>query len=145
MEFDENFFNEVGMGHLSEVEKQAFIEHTRAEMEMRVGEQMIKGLTTDQVQEFEGIMKNDQQVIRKVVAELGQDFRNDEVYQKVLQKHGVSEGTWEIIGEYLSIKWIQKNRPDYKDIVSSVFEGLKQEIIAGNQQAPAAPIAPAMA
>lgn len=137
MQFDDNFLNEVGMGHLSDIEKQAFLEHARDELEVRVGERMIKGLTQEQVQEFEGIMNNDQQVIRKVVAELGRDFRQDEVYQKILTKYGAKEGTWEMIGEYLSVKWIQKNRPDYKDIVAQVFGELKQEIVAGNQQTPA--------
>lgn len=133
MQFYDNFLAEVGMNNLPDNEKQAFMSHVQEELEVRVGEKMIQGLTNEQVHEFEGIMDNDQMVIRKVVAELGRDFRQDEIYKKILEKHGVTEGTWEIIVEYLSIKWIQKNRPDYKDVFNATVEELKREIIAGNQ------------
>ena len=79
-------------------------------------------------------MKNDQQVIKKVVAELGSDFREDPIYQKLLERNGLTEGTWEVIGEYLSIKWIQKNRPDYHDIVKSTIEELKTELKADSSK-----------
>ena len=56
------------------------------------------------------------------------------LYQKLLEKHGVTEGTLEILGEYLSVKWIQINRPDYATITSNVAEELKAEIIEARPQ-----------
>ena len=73
-------------------------------------------------------MANDQQVIRKVVSELGMDFRTDPIYQNLLASYGVKEGTWEIIGEYLSIKWVQKNCPNYAEIVQETAKALEAEI-----------------
>ena len=128
MKFDESFLDEVGLSNLPEDQKQPFLDYAREQLELRVGEEMSKDLTPAQVEEFQGIMENDQQVIRKVVAELGMDFRQDEIYQRILERHGVSEGTWDIIGEYLSVKWIQKNRPDYRDVVANAAEALKAEI-----------------
>lgn len=128
MKFDENFLAEVGLSNLSPDRKEAFLAQAQEELELRVGEKMTEGMSDSQIEEFEGIMQNDQQVIRKVVAELGIDFRTDPIYQKLLNRHGVTEGTWDIISEYLSIKWIQKNRPDYHDIVKSTIEELKAEI-----------------
>ena len=116
------------MSTLPADQKQAFLEHTQEELELRVGTKMSQGLSEAQIAEFEGIMENDQQVIRKVVGELGMDFRSDPIYQKLLEKYNVTEGTWEIIGEYLSIKWIQKNRPDYHEIVKNTVAELKAEI-----------------
>ena len=128
MKFDDNFLIEVGLSQLPEDQKQAFLEHTKEEYEIRVGNRMSQGLTEAQITEFEGIMSNDQQVIRKVVSELGMDFRTDPIYQKLLESYGVKEGTWEIIGEYLSIKWVQKNCPNYQQIVLAVADELKAEI-----------------
>ena len=134
MKFDDNFLSEVGLSNLPEDQKQAFLDHVQEELEIRVGTKMSEGLSEAQIEEFEGIMENDQQVIRKVVGELGMDFRTDPIYKKILQKYGVTEGTWDIISEYLSVKWIQKNRPDYHDIVLVTLRELKDEIRSGNSQ-----------
>lgn len=134
MKFDDDFLAEVGLSNLPQDQKEAFLKQAKEELELRVGEKMSQGLSDAQIEEFEGIMKNDQGVIRKVVSELGSDFRNDPIYQKLLERNGVTEGTWEIIGEYLSIKWIQKNRPDYHDIVKSSIEELKAEIKADSSK-----------
>lgn len=134
MKFDDNFLSEVGLSNLPEDQKQAFLDHAQEELEIRVGTKMSEGLSEAQIEEFEGIMENDQQVIRKVVGELGMDFRSDPIYKKILEKYGVTEGTWEIISEYLSVKWIQKNRPDYHEIVTSTLAELKEEIRSGNAQ-----------
>lgn len=134
MKFDDDFLSEVGLSNLPQDQKEAFLKQAKEELELRVGEKMSQGLSDAQIEEFEGIMKNDQGVIRKVVSELGSDFRNDPIYQKLLERNGVTEGTWEIIGEYLSIKWIQKNRPDYHDIVKSSIEELKAEIKADSSK-----------
>lgn len=133
MKFDDNFLLEVGLSNLPEDRKQEFLAQAQEELEMRVGTKMSQGLTEAQINEFEGIMNNDQQTIRKVVSELGMDFRTDPIYQKLLESYGVKEGTWEIIGEYLSIKWVQKNKPDYHQIVQGVVDELKAEI---KQKAP---------
>ena len=128
MKFDDDFLNEVGLSELPADQKQVFLEHTKEELEVRVGNKMGQNLSDAQIAEFEGVMNNNQQVIRKVVSELGMDFRTDPIYQGLLTKYGVKEGTWEIISEYLSIKWVQKNCPNYAQIVSETVAELKEEI-----------------
>ena len=134
MKFDDDFLAEVGLSNLPQDQKESFLKQAKEELELRVGEKMSQGLSDAQIEEFEGIMENNQQVIRKVVGELGMDFRTDPIYKKILQKYGVTEGTWDIISEYLSVKWIQKNRPDYHDIVLVTLRELKDEIRSGNAQ-----------
>ncbi|MBQ3352134.1 hypothetical protein IJG91_00485 [Candidatus Saccharibacteria bacterium] len=134
MKFDDEFLSEVGLSNLPPEQKETFLKQVQEELELRVGEKMSRGLSDAQIEEFEGIMKNDQQVIKKVVAELGSDFREDPIYQKLLERNNLTEGTWEVIGEYLSIKWIQKNRPDYHDIVKSTIEELKAELKADSSK-----------
>ena len=128
MRFDENFLAEVGMSNLEGEEREKFLTRAEETLEMRVGEKISEGLTADQLVEFEGIMDNNQEVIRRIVFRMKTDFREDPIYKKLLERHGVTEGTWDILDEYLSVKWIQENRPDYREIVAAETENLKSEI-----------------
>ena len=130
MKFDDNFLMEVGLQALPESQKKEFLAQAQEELEVRVGEIMCEGMSDEQLLEFEKLMENDQETIRKMVFELKEDFRVDPVYLKLLKKHGVKEGNWEILSEYLSVKWIQKNRPEHKKVVEDVAEALKAEIRA---------------
>ena len=128
MKFDDDFLARVGLSQLPVDQKEDFLKDTQEELEVRVGNKMSENMSDAQIKEFEGIMANDQQVIRKVVSELGMDFRTDPIYQNLLASYGVKEGTWEIIGEYLSIKWVQKNCPNYAEIVRNAASELEAEI-----------------
>ena len=69
----------------------------------------------------------------KALAKLG-DYRIDEVYQNLLKRYGVTEGTVDILSEYLSVKWIQTNRPNYAEVSRQVFEELKQEVRTSSEE-----------
>jgi hypothetical protein len=128
IKIDEKFLEEVGLSTLAETKKADFIAKTQEELENRVGEKMSEGMTVDQLREFEGIMNNDRNTMIRVLSQIG-DYREDDLYRKILKKHGVTEGTLEILGEFLSVKWIQLNRPDYATITRNVADELKREII----------------
>ena len=128
IKIDEKFLEEVGLSTLDETKKADFIAKTQEELENRVGEKMSEGMTVDQLREFEGIMNNDRNTMIRVLSQIG-DYREDDLYRKLLKKHGVTEGTLEILGEFLSVKWIQLNRPDYATITRNVADELKREII----------------
>ena len=108
---DDKFLEEVGLAEMPEEQKQAFIKHTQDELEMRVGEEMSRGMTVQQLEEFEGIMNQDREVMIRLLMQMD-DYRQDALYKKLLEKYNVTEGTMEILSEFLSVKWIQKNRPD---------------------------------
>lgn len=124
---DENFLRETGLGDLDEMQRTAFIEEAQRLLENRIGEKLSEGLSLEQLEEFDGIMKKDKNVMIKALAKLG-DYRIDEVYQNLLKRYGVTEGTVDILSEYLSVKWIQTNRPNYAEVSRQVFEELKQEV-----------------
>ena len=128
IKIDEKFLEEVGLSTLAETKKADFIAKTQEELENRVGEKMSEGMTVDQLREFEGIMNNDRNTMIRVLSQIG-DYREDDLYRKLLKKHGVTEGTLEILGGFLSVKWIQLNRPDYATITKNVADELKREII----------------
>ena len=133
IKIDEAFLKEVGLQDLPENQKGAFLSHTQDELELRVGEEMSRNLTVEQLQEFEGIMKMDRDIMLKLLSRLG-DYREDPLYTKLLIRHEVKEGNMEILSEFLSIRWIQDNRPDYEKVAYSTMEDLKEEIRANRQQ-----------
>ena len=130
---DENFLREAGLGDLDEMQRTAFIEEAQRLLENRIGEKLSEGLSLEQLEEFDGIMKKDKNVMIKALAKLG-DYRIDEVYQNLLKRYGVTEGTVDILSEYLSVKWIQTNRPNYAEVSRQVFEELKQEVRASSAE-----------
>ncbi len=133
IKIDEIFLKEVGLQDLPENQKGAFLSHTQDELELRVGEEMSRNMTVEQLQEFEGIMKMDRNIMLRLLSKLG-DYREDPLYNKLLIHHEVKEGNMEILSEFLSIRWIQDNRPDYEKVAYAVMEDLKEEIKANRQQ-----------
>ena len=130
---DDRFLVEVGLQNLPEPQRTAFITEIQGELENRVGEKMSEGMTPEQLEEFDGIMQKDRNTMIKFLTKLG-DYRQDEIYKKLLQKYNTTEGTLEILGEYLSVKWIQTNRPNYAEVSRQVFEELKQEVRASSEE-----------
>ena len=126
---DDRFLTEVGLQNMPEPQRTAFMTEIQIELENRVGEKMSEGMTQEQLEEFDGIMQKDRNVMIKFLTKLG-DYRQDEIYQKLLQKYNVAEGTLEILSEYLSVKWIQLNRPDYAQVARDIEDEFKQEIIS---------------
>lgn len=124
----------MGLSGMDEGRKKQFLGYAQGELEMRVGEKMSEGMSEEQLKEFEGLTEGNQEVIRKMVMGLGQDFREDSTYKSLLKKHGVEKGDWKILGEYMSIKWIEKNRPEYREIVKAAFWELKEEIAQNREK-----------
>ncbi len=134
IKFDEKFLEEVGLGSMPEGQKQEFLQHIQDQLELRVGEKMSENMSVDQMEEFDGIMKNDRQIMSKVLRDFGGDYRQDPLYLKVMERHKATEATLELIGEYLSIKWIQTYRPNYSEVADNVAKELKEEIIQGRER-----------
>ena len=130
---DDRFLAEVGLQNLPEPQRTAFITEIQGELENRVGEKMSEGMTPEQLEEFDGIMQKDRNTMIKFLTRLG-DYRQDDIYKKLLQKYNTTEGTLEILGEYLSVKWIQLNRPDYARVAQDIEAEFKQEIIKAHDE-----------
>lgn len=55
MQFDEQFLQDMGLAAMPEEQKQAFLKYIQEELEVRIGERIAKGLTEEQLQEFDQI------------------------------------------------------------------------------------------
>ena len=83
--FDDTFLEAVGLGALPQDQKAAFLENAQDQFEVRVGERMNAQMTDDQVAEFEKIIDNDEETIKRWLSNLG-DYRSDEIYQRIASR-----------------------------------------------------------
>ena len=126
-QFDESFLETVGLSGMPEEEKENFLQYAQDQLEVRIGEKMSKGLSEEQLDEFERIIDNDQETVQKWLANAG-DYKNDEIYKKLLDGSEVAEDTPEFLNDYVTAKWLDQNCPQYQDIIRESIEGLQQEI-----------------
>lgn len=125
--FDDGFLEGVGLAGIPDNQKDAFLQYAQDQLETRVGEKMSEGLSEAQLDEFEKIIDNDQEVISNWLANAG-DYKNDELYRKLADNTGGSEA--EVVNDYVTARWLNKNCPQYQQIIADSIESLRQEIAA---------------
>lgn len=128
-QLDDKFLEDVGLGGLPDEQKNAFLDHFREQLELRVGTRLSEGLSDAQLEEFEAFIDRKDDVVRSWLATNVPNYQEDQIFQQL--KAGAPANIPEniILAEYASLKWLGINRPDYRDVVSSTMEELKQEII----------------
>lgn len=129
-QLNDDFLNELGLGNLPAEQKQAFLEHIYSELETRVGMRLSEGLSDEQLQEFESFMERDEAKVKAWLDSHVNGYQQDPAYSQLAS--GVPEDTPEIVilSEYASLKWLSMNRPDYREVVRTVLDELKKEIMS---------------
>lgn len=130
-QLDDQFLKDIGLADLPEEEKKPFLQHVYDQLEYRVGIRLSEGMSDAQLEEFEAIIDRKPEVIEAWVAQHAPSFESDELYTKILTGSGLAAGDPRVKAEYAATKWLEVNRPDYRDVVASTLEGLKQEIAQG--------------
>ncbi|MBP7760727.1 hypothetical protein KA093_02945 [Candidatus Saccharibacteria bacterium] len=127
-QLDDNFLTDVGLGALPDDQKQAFLQHIYEELELRVGTKLSEGLSEQQMGEFEAFVDQAEDKVRAWFATNLSDYASRQDFVQLSQS--APEGTSElaILCEYGSLKWLELNRPDYRDVVAAELETLKSEI-----------------
>lgn len=91
MRINEEFIQEIGLGEMPAMEKQAFMEHAEEELEVRVGERISRELTEAQLREFEGIQDDQEAMMwlernvprfREMVEQVFMAFKNELLGEK---------------------------------------------------------------
>lgn len=133
-QLDDKFLQELGLDQLPDDQKQAFKEHIYSELELRVGTRLSDGLTEAQLTEFESFVDRDDEKVQGWIVANVPDYQTDPSYQQLTAN--VPQGTdpAAVLAEYASLKWLSLNRPDYRQVVASVLDELKNEIV-GNRDA----------
>ncbi len=62
------------------------------------------------------------------------DYHNDESFIKIQQATGLDPNDPGLKAEFTATKWLEVNRPDYRDVVASVLEEIKKEVTDGRDK-----------
>jgi hypothetical protein len=127
-QLDDKFLEDVGLAGLPEDQKKPFLQHTYDQLEYKVGIRLSEGMSDEQLQEFESIIDRKQDVITQWIATHAPDYQNEEVFQRLAQATNLPTTDPGLVAEYAATKWLEVNRPDYRDVVARTLEEIKQEI-----------------
>jgi len=127
-QLDDQFLQDIGLADLPEEQKKPFLQHVYDQLEYRVGVRLSEGMSDAQLEEFEAIIDRKQDIVDAWVAQYTPEFMNDELYGKIQAGSGLPAGDFRIKAEYAATKWLEVNRPDYRDVVARTLDELKGEI-----------------
>lgn len=131
---DENFLQDLGLGDLPDDQKMAFLAHVYTSLEERVGMQLSEGLTPEQFDEFESIIDKDMGSISAWLQVNDPTYASSDGFLKFQESLPPGSDSDTIVAEYAASKWIEKNRPDYKQVVSDTLQELREEILSNKDQ-----------
>lgn len=124
---DESFLDMVGLSDLPAEQKNNFLAYAQDQLEVRIGEKMSESLSDTQLDEFERIIDNDKATIQAII---GDDYKNDALYQTLLRNSDAADGSDEFLNELATAKWLSVNCPQYQDIIRDTFQHLRDEIFS---------------
>ncbi len=127
---DEQFLKDIGLDGLPEEQKKPFLQHIYSELELRVGTKLSDGLSDTQLEEFEHIIDRDQEKIQEWLAAHAPNYPEDESFRRLQEATKLESSDPRLVAEFTATKWLEVNRPDYRDVVAKVLEELKQEIMS---------------
>lgn len=129
-QLDDNFLNDLGLGALPDEQKKAFLQHVYDELELNVGTKLSEGLNEMQLQEFEAFVDRDEDKVRNWFEKNLADYATKPDFQQLKTSAPANVDEITLLSEYGSLKWLEMNRPDYRDVVAAELDKIKQEIMA---------------
>lgn len=128
---DDSFLESVGLGGLPADQKSGFMQYAQDQLEIRIGEKMSNNLSDAQLDEFEKIIDNDQEMMQKWLAAAG-DYKNNEVYQKLVQAAGGDSA--EVENDFITAVWLNRNCPQYQQLIDESMNEIREEIAKNKDQ-----------
>ena len=132
-QLDDNFLKELGLDQMPEEQRKPFLEHIYSELELRVGERLSQGMSDAQLDEFANIIDKVPGAVDAFLDKHAPNYTEEPMFQRLVQATGVAADDPRLRNEYAATKWLEVNRPDYRNVVATVMEELKREIIANRE------------
>lgn len=129
-QLDDNFLKELGLDQMPEEQRKPFLEHIYSELELRVGERLSQGMSDAQLDEFANIIDKVPGAVDAFLDKHAPNYTEEPMFQRLVQATGVAADDPRLRNEYAATKWLEVNRPDYRNVVATVMEELKREIMA---------------
>ena len=127
-QLDDQFLADVGLAGLPEEQKKPFLQLTYDQLEYKVGIRLSEGMSDQQLEEFESIIDRKEDVILTWLSTHAPNYQNEEVFHRLMQVSNLPANDPGLRAEYAATKWLEVNRPDYRDVVAGTLEEIKQEI-----------------
>ncbi len=128
-QLDDQFLADIGLAGLPEEQKKPFLQHIYDELQEKVGIRLSEGLSDEQLTEFESIIDRQPGAVDQWIAQYAPQYQTEELLQRMSQQANLPVDAPELKAEFAATKWLEINRPDYKDVVARTLDDLKQEII----------------
>ena len=129
-QLDDKFLEEIGLHDLPEEQKKPFLQHIYDELELRVGTKLSDGMTDAQLEEFESIIDRKDEIVTSWLNQHAPGYQGDAGFTKLQAATGLGLDDPSLRAEYAATKWLEVNRPDYRQVVSQVLDELKKEVIS---------------
>lgn len=127
-QLDDTFLADVGLAGMPEAEKKPFLQHIYQELELRVGTRLSEGMTDEQLGQFESIIDRKMDVVEPWLMQYVPNYTADPAFLQMQQVTNLTPDDPALKAEFASTKWLELNRPNYRDVVKQVLEDLKQEL-----------------
>ena len=132
-QLDDNFLNDLGLGELPAEQKKAFLQHIYEQLELSVGTKLSEGLSDTQMQEFEAFVDQDEEKVRLWFNEHLPDYADADDFKRLMEGVHADAPEIAVLSEYGSLKWLEVNRPDYRQVVAAELELIKKDILANRE------------
>lgn len=129
-QLDDKFLADIGLDTLPEEQKKPFLQHIYDELELRVGTKLSDGMSDGQLEEFESIIDHKDSIITTWLTDNVPNYHNEESFQRIQEATGLDVNDAGLRAEYAATKWLEVNRPDYRNVVAGVLDELKKEILS---------------
>jgi len=129
-QLDDNFLKDIGLNDLPEDQKKPFLQHIYNELELRVGTKLSDGMSDENLEEFGNIIDGKDDVIVNWLQQHDPGYYNEEVFSKLQKATELDVNDPALRAEYTATKWLEINRPDYRDVVAQVMDDLKIEVVS---------------
>ncbi len=128
-QLDDKFLEDIGLASLPDEQKKPFLQHIYEQLEYQVGLNLSDGMSDEQLEEFEAIIDRKQEVVDGWINTKAPQYADDPVFQKMQQATGLEPSSADLKAEYAATKWLEVNRPDYRDVVAATLDTIKKEVI----------------
>ena len=132
-QLDDNFLKELGLDQLPDEQKKPFLQHIYSELELRVGERLSQGMSDAQLDEFANIIDKAPGAVDKFLAKHAPNYQQEPMFQRLVQATKADPNNPGLKDEFAATKWLEVNRPDYRDVVAATMDELKKEIITNRE------------
>lgn len=129
-QLDDKFLVDVGLGGLPDEQKKPFLEYVYQKLEATVGERLSAGMSETQLAEFESLIDRNEDTVNGWLMANAPDYKDNEVFKRLQQVSGLAVDDVRLKSEFAATRWLEINRPDYRSVVASTLDAIKQEIIA---------------